>query len=223
MINTWGDSEWGIDYWGSEVYNVIPNDRNITTVEQSWDSSIEIGTGSNMQKLIRALLSQANRIDAELEEVYEQQHINSATGKNLDHFGELINVSRNGNEPRDKYRARIKAEFAQSRIGTDFNSFTEFCASILNTQISNIEFSTNYAANAATVVVSANPSIYTSSSLNTQDVSDLLSNGVPAGHEVVIQEAGTFRLKSDGESDTASNGLTSDSIETGGTLAADLT
>jgi len=46
---------------------------------------------------------------------------------------------------------------------------------------------------------------------------------VPAGHSVNVEVSVTFELKSDGQTDDADNGLTSDVIQTGGTLTEDLT
>lgn len=196
--------------------------RNISTAQQEWDSGISFGPRSNTYRLMRALLSEAERVDEDLDSVYHSHHIQNATGKELEQFGKLVNAPRNSGEPDDKYRTRIKAEFAQAKTNTDYDSFVEFTATVLGTDISNLEFITNYAGNPATVVVSADADVYDSVSLTPQEISDLLGGGVPAGHEVAAEEAGTFILKADGDGDTAENGLTSDSISTGGTLAADL-
>lgn len=221
-INSWGSGTWGTGYWGSEQFNILQSGRNITEAEQQWESAIEFGPGSNMYKLLTALLTVGERMDADLEEIYEQTHVNSATGKELDQFGQLVNVRRETNEDDDRYRARIKAAFRASTIATTFDQFTEFCATVLSTDIENIDFSTNYDGNPATVTVSAPATVYDDLNLTPSDVDDLLGRGVPAGHEVNTLESGTFRLKSIGDADDPAEGLTSDSISTGGTLAEDL-
>lgn len=203
-------------------HNGDTDGRNISTATRNWDSAIDFGNSSNTYKLVRAILSEAERIDDTLSEVYHDHHIDEANGEALEQFGKLVNAPRKENEPDDKYRTRIKAEFAQAKTDTDFDSFVEFCATILNTDAQNFGFSTNYDGNPATVVVSADPVIYESRALTAAEIADLLGGGVPAGHEVQVQERGTFRLKSDGDTDDADKGLTSDSITTGGTLAADI-
>lgn len=203
-------------------HNNIPDERNIREAQGSWESGIEFGKGSNTYKLMAALLSAADEIDSDLEDIYDSQHIDTAEGKDLDKFGNLVNLNRNQGEPDAKYRARIKAEFAQAKSAATWDDFVEFAATVLSTNVQNIEFSTNYDGNPATVVVSADPAVYDSAALTAAELDDVLGGGVAAGHEVQVQEAGTFRLKSDGDTDTAANGLTSDSISTGGTLAADI-
>jgi hypothetical protein len=204
------------------AHNNIADGRNVTDAEQSWDSAIDFSQSSNTYKLVRALLSQADRIDDNLGQVYDAHHINTATGKELEQYGKLVNTPRQSGEPDAKYRARIKAEFAQSQADTDFNSFVQFCSSILNTSEENIEFITNYDGSPATVTIAANGDLYDSVALTASEIADLFGGGVPAGHSVRTLERGTFRLKTDSDVDDADKGLTSDSIETGGTLAADL-
>lgn len=203
-------------------YDIIADDRNIGEASSVWDSPLEFGRGANTYSLVKALLSQADRIDSDLTDIYHQQYIDSATGKELDQFGELVQTNRQTGESDEKYRARIKAAFRASTMGGTYDQFAQYVASVLNTDISNLSFRTDYEALPATVIVRANSSVFNSVNLTNQEVVDLLGRGVPAGHAVEVTESGTFLLKADGDTDTAENGLTSDSISTGGTLAGDI-
>lgn len=198
------------------------DDRNINKAKRGWDSAIDFGEASNTYKLVKALLSQADRIDDDIEGVYHQHHIDTAEGDALDQFGKLVNTPRNSGEPDSKYRTRLKAEFAQSRTKTDFNDFVEFVGAVLGVDADNITFSTNYEIKPATVTVSADSELYNDIQLTAEEIREVFGGAVPAGHEVEALEKGTFRLKSDDDFDDPDKGLTSDSIETGGTLAADL-
>lgn len=201
----------------------IDNEReNINTAQREWDSSIEFGERSNTYKLVRALLSEADRIDDDLEEIYHSHHINNATGEELEEFGQLINTPRNTGESDEKYRTRVKTNFAQAKTQTTYDSFVEFTATILATAYDNLEFETNYSGNPATVVVRADASVFDNLQITNQEAVDLIGGGIPAGHEVLVEESGTFRLKVDGDTDEADKGLTSDGINTGGTLAQDV-
>jgi hypothetical protein len=202
-------------------YDIV-DDRNLAEAEAEWDSGIEFGPGTNTYKLMRALLTESDRMDEDLEGIYDQHHVNSATGRDLGKIGDLVNVPRQTGESDARYRARIKARFRASTIDTTFDQFTEFVASVLSTNIDNIEFFTSYGARPATVDVSADSSIYDDVDLTPSDLRELLGAGVPAGHEVRVIEGGTFRLKADGDTDQPEKGLTSDSITSGGTLASDL-
>jgi hypothetical protein len=204
-----------------ETYDVIDADRNLRTAENKWDSPLVFGPDSNTRSLVRALLSEADRIDSDLESIYAAQHINSSSGQDLDKWGRLVNVQRQTGEADDKYRARIKAEFRQGTMGTTFNQFAEYCATVLSTDVQNLSFTFNE-AEAATVTLSADGSIYSNVNLTNQDVQSIIEDGVPAGHEVNVIEEGTFRLIEDGDTNDPSKGLTSDSTSDGGTLSEDI-
>lgn len=206
----------------TEEYDRIEDDRNISEGVAEWDSAIEFAPSSTMYRLVDALLQEADRVDEDLEAIYEQQHIASATGDNLDQFGRLVDVDRNTGESDDKYRTRIKAAFRASTISTTWDEYVQFATAVLSTDIENLNFRTNYGARPATVNVGAQSEVYESLDLTGAEAQDLLERGVPAGHEVQLLEGGTFRLKVSGANDDVSKGLTADDIDTGGTLAEDL-
>lgn len=200
----------------------IPDDRNIAEAEVEWESGIEFGPNSNTYRLMRVLLTEADRIDEDLEEIYNNHHVNTATGDDLDKIGDLVNIDRNTGESDSRYRARIKGKFRAATIDTTFDQFAEFTASVLNTDIDNIDYLTSYSARPAVVSVATQGSVYDALNLTPEEIKDILDDGVPAGHEVRVLEGGTFRLKADGDTDDTDKGLTSDGVTSGGTLAADL-
>lgn len=198
-------------------------ETNISTAEKEWDNDgIEFGTHSNTRKLMSALLSEADRIDGDLASIHDAQHIDTAEGDNLEQLGKLVQIHRKSGESDDKYRARIKLKFRVGNIGTTYDEFAEFTGVMLETDARNVEFSYNFGSDPATVNVAADGDLYNSTSLTSEEIADFLEEAVPAGHAVKATEKGTFRLKSDGDTDDASKGLTSDSVDTGGTLASDL-
>lgn len=200
------------------MHQILDN-RNIRTAESEWDSGIAFADGSNTHRLIKALLEEYERVDDDINNIYHNHHINSATGQSLDKFGELVQIDRETGESDSRYRARIKAAFRVGNIGTTFDEFSQFSSAILNTDIDNLTFIEDYPGK---VTVSAPTAVYDNTELTDTDVVQILSEAVPAGHTVTAVEGGTFRLKSDGAGDDADKGLTSDSISTGGTLATDL-
>lgn len=200
----------------------IEDKRNVTEAEKSWDSGIAFGPTTNTYRLMRALLTEGNRMDQTLEEIYDQHHINFATGDDLDKIGDLVNIDRNTGESDARYRARIKGKFRAATIDTTFDQFAEFVASVLNTEIDNIDYLTSYASRPAAVTISTQGAVYDALDLQPAEIKDVLDDGVPAGHEVRVVSGGTFRLKADGDTNEPDKGLTSDAVTSGGTLAEDL-
>lgn len=201
----------------------IRDGRNTDTADSEWDNdALDFTEGSNIYALMRALLSEADRIDSDLEDIKNAHHIDTATGKELEKLGQLVDLPRKQNESDDKYRARLKTQFRVGNIGSTFEDFAQFAAVMLDTDIDNIYFIFKFDVNPATVEVNVDPDIYESVALSKSEVDEFLGRAVPAGHAVNTTERGTFVLKTDGDADDPTKGLTSDSSSDGGTLAADL-
>jgi len=199
----------------------IPDDRNTAEALNEWDSSIAFDERSNTYKLLEALFEPLDTLDDNIDEVYHDQHINTAEGGALEQFGNLVQTQRRTGETDDTYRARIKAAFRTGNIGTTFDEFAQFCASVLDTDIQNLNFAQNLAANEATITVGADQQVYDNADLTAETVKDILEDGVPAGHAVEIVSGGTFRLREGGDAPEPEKGLSGDGVE-GGTLATTL-
>lgn len=210
-------------HYVDEVRLTASTKRNIKTAQSEWPTpGIDISNKTNTYKLVRALVSVLDEEDQQLDQIRRSHHINTAVDEELERLGSLVQLDRNQGESDKKYRARIKVQYRVGNIGTTFDEFSQFASALLSTSITNIEFVSDLAANPATAAVSAPPEVYDNVELTRQEVAEFLGEAVPAGHDVNVLESGTFRLKADSDVDDPDKGLTSDSISTGGTLAADI-
>jgi hypothetical protein len=225
-LNVWGDASWGDASWGGEppedfeFVEFIDAGRNINSALRNWDIPPTIQSESNDYDLVNALVQSLDEIDNSLELIYNNQHIDTASGDDLDRIGEFVGVKRETEELDRRYRTRIKARFRAATIEPTTDTFTEFVSAILSTDVEN--FSILRTDFRPKVTVSAQSAIWQNNELTEQTLVELLERGVPAGHAVNIQEQGTFELKSDGQTDDPDKGLTSDSTQNGGTLATDV-
>jgi hypothetical protein len=195
-------------------------DRNIKRGVSEWDIPPTVQKESNNYSLLRGLFQSADAVDGSLEIIYNGHHVNTASGEDLDEIGKFVGVDRESDESDSRYRTRIKARFRAATIEPTTDNFTEFVSAILATDVRNFTILTEQFR--PEVTVSAQGETWEQNNLNIQTLVTILERGVPAGHAVNVQEKGTLQLKIDGEVDDPDQGLTSDSIETGGTLAADL-
>ena len=198
-------------------------DRNIKRAEDEWDNSgIAFGKSTNTHQLVESLASMLDRSDKTLYDVKRSKHIDTASGSDLDRFGELVQLDRKSEESDDKYRARLKLQFRVGNIGTTFDAFSKFAAVLLETNIDNITFNSNFELNPATFDVGAELEVFNKASISRLETAEFLSEAVPAGHNVRAFEIGSFRLKSSGDSDDQDKGLTGDGTSTGGTLTREI-
>jgi len=223
MIDVWGQSTWGDAYWGDfPDREKIPLARNVPVATANWESAATIADGSTNNTLIQSLLAQtADSLDQDLEDTWANHHINTAQGDALDRIGEFVNVARQTNESDAKYRTRIKARFRAGNIDPTIDNFLEFVASVF--AVSPDNFTLDRTPSVPVITVSANDEIWQQNDLSIAETQELFERAVPAGHTVQLQQAGgTFRLIDDAGINDPAAGLTSDSIDTGGTLTFDI-
>lgn len=178
---------------------------------------------NEIAKLEEAFGAEFDRIDADANEIKKDRHIGTVSGESLDHMGDLIDVPRKTGESDDKYRRRIIGEVAASVSRGTWDSVAQAAARIVDGEADeDLELNTRYDSNPATVFVSIDSDVLGDSPLTDSEIADILGKAVAAGHAVESRERGTLRLKSDNLDFTEDEGLTSDSISTGGTLSSDL-
>ena len=199
----------------------------IQDIENEWyNLGISFFRGSNMNKLMLALSSQLDRITDEVWEIYEQQKIETATGPQLEKLGRPVGVRRRTGEDDATLRARIQTEYRIQSIEGTTEELIEFMIAMLDADEEDIEIFTNYDAHPGAVFFAAQKELYDQSQIGIDDIQDFADRVVPAGHRVELETLGTFRVTDDDtlieQGHDPDAGLTSDEIETGGTLAEDV-
>jgi len=223
MIDVWGQSTWGDAYWGDfPDREKIPLARNVPVATANWESAATIADGSTNNTLIQSLLAQtADSLDQDLEDTWANHHINTAQGAALDRIGAFVNVARQFNESDDRYRTRIKAEFRAGNINPTIDNFLEFIAAVSG--VSPQKFTLQKERGSPVIIIRALEETWEQNQLSLEETQALFEKAVPAGHGVILQQgAGTFTVKNDLEVNDPDAGLTSDDIETGGTLTEDI-
>lgn len=224
--NLWFSARTGgenAEHYIDNVKITQPSGLNFSKTITSWDNEgIAFYRGSNTYKLMNALVGVLDRLSMNTEQVLSSHHIRTAHGRELDNLGQTVNVRRLEGESDDKYRLRIQTEFRLNSIEGTFDEVAEFIIVLLNSSADNVIFDQRFDADPAVLYVSAQADIYDNTPLTRQEIIDLAGRVVSAGHEIKLEESGTFILKADGDPNDPNKGLTSDVISTGGTLAADI-
>jgi hypothetical protein len=174
---------------------------------------------TNLYGLLSGLAAAYDDIDEAVQDLLEQRHVETATGRSLELLGDLADVSRQSGESDDKYRKRIVASFRAGLSGATFEDLLSFLEFILEIDGETIEISQDTGARAS---VNLPSNAVTQSPLTSSEITQLSEDVVPAGHTISLVQSGTFEVKADGTANDPDKGLTSDSISTGGTLSQDI-
>lgn len=107
----------------------VTNNRNEQDIVNNWDHPINLTDDKNLQKLLQVVALENNRIDLDIEEIYDSKFLKTATGKELEKLGDLVGVNRKTTEGDIKLRKRIQAEFAAQASDTTYE-IKNICAKV---------------------------------------------------------------------------------------------
>jgi hypothetical protein len=191
----------------------VKREVSIMTAQEEWDNyGIAFYEGTNTYKLVTALLGYERNTN--LTRFKRNHYVSTATTNALDRIGQLVQCYRKEGESDEKYAARIKAFGAASKSDGTFRDIIDIVKTILGIPYEDIEIV--YSGAQATITIPVN-------SLNNTELTDsefvtVVEKSVFAGHRIVIIKAGSdpFTLKTAGDADDSSLGLSSESVEGGG-------
>lgn len=216
-----GDSNYvtgfGEGGFGEGTFGGVDEQGNIIAAKEWWDNdALHFEDGQDYYEFFQVLVKQCDRIDDEICNLYENRFVEQASGKELEELGKFVNCTRKTNEPDERYRIRINAEFAKVSSTTTYESFARLALNVLQTNADNVEI---YRSDddAPVVVVDTYQQVIQGSTFTGNEIGELLNDAVPAGHGVDVQLKGSFEFKSDTYTPPSGTGFSSDTVE-GGTF-----
>jgi hypothetical protein len=173
---------------------------NVDDIVQNWDHPIQLSEQDKLHKLLEVVASENRRLDIELDELYDNRFLDTATGVQLEKIGELVGVIRKQDEQDPKLRKRIRGAFAAKASDTTYESFTSAALSILEAEPSAVEFTTPPQANPKTVEIAIDGSVLENIPLTQDELVVLLNGALSVDAQAKIKETGTFAFSGDNTS-----------------------
>jgi len=166
--------------------------NNVDDIIKKWDHPIDPGGTENLRKLLAVVASENQRIDIELDELYDNRFLDTATGVELEKIGDLVGINRKTDEKDKKLRKRIRGAFAAKASDTTYDAFTAATLSILEADAQDVTFITPPDTNPKIVEVQADGAILDQSPLTKDELVILLNGALSADARAQITNTGTF-------------------------------
>lgn len=163
----------------------------------NWDHPIQLHESTNLYSLLKILASENKRIDLELDRVYDDRFLATASGQSLEKMGDLVGIDRKTKEQDKKLRKRIRAAFAASASDTTYESFASAALSILDADSGAIEIKTPPETPAKIVRLNVDGSVLEENPLTEDELSVILSAALSIDAKLEITETGTFAFDGD--------------------------
>lgn len=159
---------------------------------ENWNHPIDPHESTNLHSLIEVIASENERIDVELDDLYDERFLDTATGHELEKIGQLIGIKRKEGESNEKLRTRIKAGFSAAASDTTYESFASASLSILDTNPSAINIKTPPQSGSKVVEIEIDGKVINDNILNESEVSLLLNKSLSIDARVDVVITGTF-------------------------------
>lgn len=171
--------------------------HNTPDIAEKWDHPIPLHEDDALYKLLQVVSRENKRIDMDLEELYDDRFLGSATGNELEKLGDYVGARRKNAEGDDKLRKRIRGEFsAQASDGT-YSSVTATMLSILEADKSEVSISTPPDSSPKEIDVEVQGVLLDDNPLSKTELADLLDKSVSADATINLIETGTFAFAGD--------------------------
>jgi hypothetical protein len=175
----------------------VTQNNNTQDIVENWDHPISLFEGDNLYKLLEVVALENNRIDLDIEEVYDDKFLESATGQELEKIGDLVGVDRKTAEGDEKLRKRIQAEFIAQASDTTYETFASATLSILGTNKNSVSITTPPQSPPKVVSVDVDGGVIDDNPLSKTEIAGLLDKTVSADAKVNLVEKGTFAFAGD--------------------------
>lgn len=173
---------------------------NEDDIVENWDHPIQPRESDNLRKLLEVVASENKRLDIELDALYDNRFLDTASGKELEKIADLVGVIRKNDEKDPKFRKRIRGAFAAHASDTTYDSFTSAALSILDTSPDAVEFVTPPDTPPKVIEVQLDSAVFDENPLTENELVTLLNGAVSVDARVRIKQTGTFAFAGDDDS-----------------------
>lgn len=171
--------------------------NNVDDIVENWDHPIDPHESTNLYKLLEVVASENKRIDIELDELYDNRFLGTATGTELEKIGDLVGVIRKTDEGDSKLRKRIRGAFAAHASDTTYESFTAAAISILDASPDTVSFLTPPETQPKVVEIQLDGAVLDESPLTESELTVLLNGALSIDARLQITNTGTFAFTGD--------------------------
>ncbi len=169
-------------------------------IVDNWDHPIDVKPGTDLYKLLLVSSQENSRLNLEIEELYENRFLPTATGKELEKLGRYVGVKRKTDEGDRKLRKRIQGEFLAQGSDTTYEYFASAALSILKVGAGSVEMITPPQSPSKVITLKVDGSTFSGNPLTKSEIADLLDKCVSADAKVNLIEVGTFAFAGDDSS-----------------------
>jgi len=188
---------------------IAPENRaSIDDARQQFpNAGVEIDADDPLAALLRTLVSQYRRVDSEIDGVYGERFINSATGRELELLGANVGVDPRTGESEAAFRARVRAGYLIAISDGTFNAIARAARALFDADADEITLDGPPATSGGVGRVIVSAVRLDEAPLTQTEAATTLTDAAPLGHRIEVLSDDAFLFGESGQQGLGEGGL----------------
>ena len=188
--------------------------ENTSDAIEAFDYPKPLDADPDIYKLMDVLASENKRLDLDIEHLYDQRFIDSASGSELEKIGFEVGVKRRNDETDEHLRRRIIAAYASQTSDTTYESVAAAIVNIIGADPTDVSLTTPPESGDKNIEVAVSLSAIEDSPLSDEEILDIIEATISADASVSLLLKGTFGFTGDEQNEGFNEGTWSSRLET---------
>lgn len=167
--------------------------------QQFPNAGVAIDQDDPLAALLRTLVSQYHRLDTEIDAIYDERFIDSATARELELLGANVGVEPRTGESDESLRARVRAGYRIATSDGTFEAIARAALALLDADADDVRLEGPPATSGGVGRVVVSDVRLDESPLSQDEVAATLTDAAPLGHRIEVLTDDTFRFGESGD------------------------
>lgn len=179
--------------------NSIIKDENTVDIQtfigqwRRYQPAVQPEKGSKARDLAKVYKRQMDRLDIEIDRIYEQRFVETATGEELERLGAKYGIRRKSGEDDEKLRLRIGAAQQVSQSRGTYKDIAQIALEVLDCEPEQITLiRPSESGEPGTGIIRVQGDVIDDSPFTIAEIANLLGDGAVAGHKIEVQQSDAF-------------------------------
>jgi len=171
---------------------------NTTTLVENFDNeAVVIQTDDEVHRFLQTIAEELDYIDEQIDKQHKNRFVDTAEDSHLERLGAEVGVRRRDSEDDATYRKRVLSGFAKASSDTTYEVFAQLTLNVIEASAENVSIDLNPSSEEGYhIYVVSQVDILEDSTLTIEDITNMLKDAIPMGHNLSIVTYGTFEFSS---------------------------
>lgn len=169
---------------------------DVSEAQQTFEDvqpAVTVKDDEPLTTLLEVAVNQFQRLDLEIDELYDQRFVDTATSEELERLGANVGIDRKTGEGDDKYRKRVRAGYAAATSRGTYEDIARVALLVLDAAPTEVTIDrARDTADPGTALVLADSSVVDSSPFTISEMEEILGDAAVGGHRVILQRSDVF-------------------------------